>query len=235
MDGRRSFLGWFWRLTRGTAMGAAGLWAATGLRARLVQAAAAPPGQHPLRPPGALPEPDFRRACTRCYLCGEVCTAQAIRFPSRIVGAQPVRDRIPGTTVDLAIEAPVWQGDDTPYVLPWERSCYLCMQCGEACPTGALRPIPSDRATVGREVRMGMARIDRKVCLPWTRVSWCGACFTACPYRQEAITVDHQNRPFIHAAHCVGCGICVEVYPIRHKAIAVVPPFVPDRGYVRPE
>jgi len=82
---------------------------------------------------------------------------------------------------------------------------------------------------------MGVARIDRKVCLPWTRTSWCGACLTACPYRQEAITVDYQGRPTVHAEHCIGCGICVEVCPLRYKAIAVVPPFRPDHGEVRAE
>ena len=82
---------------------------------------------------------------------------------------------------------------------------------------------------------MGVAVIDRKICLPWTRTSWCGACLTACPYRGEAITVDHQGRPTVHGEHCVGCGLCVEVCPLRYKAISVKPPFAPDRGAVRAE
>ena len=82
---------------------------------------------------------------------------------------------------------------------------------------------------------MGLAVIDRKICLPWNRRSWCGACFTVCPYREKAITVDHQNRPTVHADHCVGCGLCVEVCPIKYKAIAIRAPFRPDEGETRAE
>jgi ferredoxin-type protein NapG len=232
---RRGFLGWLRRLGRGAVLGGLGLWGSRRLRARFTEAAAAPPAQHPLRPPGALPEPEFRAACIRCFLCAEVCPVRCISFPSRVVGAQPPLDRPPGGMARPQIATPVWDGGDTPYVLPWQRGCVVCMRCGQACPTGALRPIAADREAVQHQVRMGLARIDRKICLPWTRTSWCGACLTACPYRGEAITVDHQGRPAIHAEHCIGCGLCVEVCPLRYKAIAVQPPFRPDRGQVRAE
>jgi len=129
--------------------------------------------------------------------------------------------------------APAWDGAETPFILPWINACVLCMECGPACPTGALAPIASDRESIRQQVRMGTALIDRKICLPWTRRSWCGACLTACPYRGKAITVDHQGRPTVHEEACVGCGLCVEVCPIRYKAIAVRPPFEPDRGEMR--
>ncbi|MCA9621641.1 MAG: 4Fe-4S dicluster domain-containing protein, partial [Myxococcales bacterium] len=201
------------------------------------EAVAAPPAQHPVRPPGAAPEPAFRASCTRCFLCGEACPSGAIRFPHRVKGAQ-VHMKPPrgvNASQNTPQVRPEWHVDGTPVVLPWETACLLCMRCGDVCPTGALRPIQQDRDVVAAEVRMGVARIDRKICLPWTRRSWCGACHTACPYRNEAITVDHQNRPTVHEEHCVGCGICVEVCPIRYKAIAVVPPFEPDVGRVRAE
>ncbi len=53
------------------------------------------------------------------------------------------------------IATPVWEGGDTPYVLPWQRACGVCMKCGQACPTGALRPIADDRDAIQRQVRMG--------------------------------------------------------------------------------
>ncbi len=232
---RRQFFSWLGRLAKAAAAGVVGLAGARWLRAGLLDAEAAPPAQRPLRPPGALPEAQFRAACTRCLLCGEVCSAICIAFPSRIEGAQPPLRRAPGAMERQELEAPVWRGGATPYVLPWKRACELCMRCGEVCPTGALRPIAADRQTIAREVRMGVALIDRKVCLPWTRTSWCGACRTACPYRGRAITVDHQGRPTVHPEHCVGCGLCVEVCPLRYKAIAVDPPFSPDRGSLRAE
>jgi ferredoxin-type protein NapG len=232
---RRHFLHRLGRLTAGAAWGVAGLFGARRLRAGFVGREAAPPGQFPIRPPGALSEPRFRAACSRCSLCAEVCPVMCIRFPSRIDGAQPPVLRAPGAMQRDAIDAPVWIGDDTPYILPWKNACVVCMKCGLACPTGALRPIADDRQAIKREVRMGLAVIDRKICLPWTRTSWCGACLTACPYRNEAITVDYQGRPTVHAEHCIGCGLCVEVCPIRYKAIAVKPPFAPDSGMVRAE
>lgn len=232
---RRNFLVGLRRALFGAASGLLGLAGARRLRAGFVGAESAPPGQSPVRPPGALPEAEFRASCTRCYLCAEVCPAMCIEFPSRVSGTQPPLRRAPGALERETIVAPVWEGNDTPYILPWKSACVVCMKCGTACPTGALRPIAEDRETVKREVRMGLAVIDRKICLPWTRTSWCGACLTACPYREQAITVDHQGRPTVHAEHCIGCGLCVEVCPIRYKAIAVLPPFRPDRGRLRAE
>lgn len=232
---RRRFLSWLRKMAHGAALGVVGLAGSRRLVRGLGSAASAPPAQQPVRPPGALPEPQFRATCTRCFLCGEVCPAMCIAFPSRVVGSQPPLRRAPGALARQELAAPVWEGGETPYVLPWESACVLCMKCGEACPTGALRPIADDRETVRREVRMGVGVIDRKICLPWTRTSWCGACLTACPYRGDAITVDHQGRPTVHGEHCVGCGLCVEVCPLRYKAISVKPPFAPDRGAVRAE
>ncbi len=232
---RRSFISWMGTTVRGAVCGSLGLAGARRLRWGFVNAEAAPPGQFPIRPPGALAEDDFRTACTRCFLCAQVCPVMCITFPNRIKGAQSPLLRAPGAMEREVITTPVWEGDDTPYILPWKSACVLCMVCGSACPTGALRPIAEDRASIKQEVRMGLAQIDRKICLPWTRRSWCGACLTACPFRNEALTVDHQGRPTIHPEHCIGCGICVEVCPIRYKAINVKPPFVPDKGKVRAE
>lgn len=232
---RRGFLSRALRVAAGAAMGLGGLlgsrWIHQGMAAELP----APPGQSPVRPPGALPEEEFLAACTRCYLCGEVCPVACIRFPDRIVSAQPPVLRAPGAMEREIHRAPVWETDQTPVILPWTNACVLCMKCGPACPTGALQVIADDRESIARRVRMGLAVIDRKICLPWTRTSWCGACLTACPYRGEAVTVDHQGRPAIHPESCVGCGLCVEVCPIKYKAIAVMPPFPPRSGRIRAE
>jgi ferredoxin-type protein NapG len=195
----------------------------------------APTGQQPVRPPGSVDEDDFYARCTRCFLCGEACPRQAIVFPRAIESADPpVLARRPGVA-ESAIGGAVWFARGTPMILPWRVGCETCGRCGEACPTGAIVPIPKTPVEQRASVRMGTARIDRKICLPWTRTSWCGACFTICPHREHAIRVDHRNRPSIDPEHCTGCGLCVEICPIRHKAIAVEPPFGPDRGTVRSE
>jgi len=109
------------------------------------------------------------------------------------------------------------------------------MKCTEACPTGALKPLSADLNASADKIAMGLAVIDRKICLPWNRRSWCGACYTACPYKEKAITLDFQNRPTVYEEHCVGCGLCVELCPIKYKAISIKAPFYPDSGEERPE
>lgn len=71
------------------------------------------------RPPGALSEPEFLKACTRCDLCVKVCPHWALKAATRH-DAPP-----PGTPFlhDPAMDA-----------------CARCpdMPCIPACPTGAL-------------------------------------------------------------------------------------------------
>ena len=91
-----------------------------------------------LRPPGALPEPDFLAACIRCVRCQDACEPGAIQFYTE-------RDGL------LA---------HTPYVDPARKACTLCMKCGPACPTGALLPL-DDMA----DADMGSVELDPDLCL----------------------------------------------------------------------
>ncbi len=234
---RRELVSKLWAGAKALAAGALAFAGLERLSGAFADAVAAPPAQAPVRPPGAASEDELFARCTRCFLCGEACPSLAIVFVERVVGAQPMMRPPRGmlASENTPERAPEWHADGTPFVLPWHTGCNLCMKCGEACPTGALEPIAAERDAIHDTVRMGTARLDRKTCLPWTRVGWCGACFTACPYRGQAITVDYQNRPSVHAEHCVGCGLCVEVCPIRYKAIAVIPPFAPNMGTLRLE
>ena len=86
----------------------------------------------PLRPPGSVEEGLFRKRCTGCYLCGEVCPVKAIRF---IEGIGPA--------------------SVTPVIFPGKRGCMLCMRCTRVCPTGAIAPLDESQAS---EVRMGVVR-----------------------------------------------------------------------------
>jgi ferredoxin-type protein NapG len=81
----------------------------------------APAGPSWLRPPGALPEVEFLRACTRCDLCVKVCPHWALKVATRH-DAPPV---------------------GTPFLHdPAADACARCpdQPCIGACPTGALRP-----------------------------------------------------------------------------------------------
>lgn len=151
----------------------------------------------PLRPPGAVQEAMFQKRCTGCFLCGEVCPIKAIRFVSGI---------------NLA--------SVTPLILPNTRGCILCMKCTQVCPTGALQPMEEAGAN---EVRMGVAVLDKRSCLPHIHRGRCEACFTICPFKGEAIIQKALLKPEVIKDKCVGCGLCEEVCPVPTKAIHVLP------------
>lgn len=105
-----------------------------------------------LRPPGALAEPDFLLACTRCGDCIEACPHDAIR---------PASPRLR-------------EAAGTPLVEPREAPCLLCedFPCVAACEPGALR----DDALVA----LGTARVQPLDCL--NRLgSPCSVCVERCP------------------------------------------------------
>jgi ferredoxin-type protein NapG len=121
----------------------------------------------------------------------------------------------------------------TPYVLPEQKACYLCMACCRLCPTGALDSLLRNP----EKVAMGKARIDRSICyshlflehdvLPEQSgakiAALCNTCFNVCPLQDKAITLRDNLCPEILDG-CVGCGICVERCPTRpRRAINVTP------------
>ncbi len=148
-----------------------------------------------LRPPGALPESQFLAQCIRCVRCIEACPSGAIRLAGAGDRAAP----------------------GTPLILASDTACALCLECTGACPTEALTPL-----TQKREVRMGIAVVDERTCVSHNGTGVCGACHTACPLRNEAITQGPHNAPTVHTDFCVGCGLCEEACIINGiKAIRV--------------
>ncbi len=140
------------------------------------------PRRH-FRPPGALPEPGFLAACTRCGYCIEACPADAI------FAAPPRAGLAAGT----------------PIIDPQVQPCIACegMFCANVCPTGALVP-PADGWT---QEKLGDLALDTERCIAFQGIE-CGVCARACPVGAEALDLDAQGRPVIRDA-CVGCGVCV--------------------------
>ena len=153
--------------------------------------------RQPLRPPGAVAEPEFLGRCIRCGKCALACPYRAIRIAGLLDGLA-----IMGTPVVQAREAP----------------CYLCLKCVSACPSGALDP----RVKKREQVRMGTARINKKECLTW-QGTFCRSCYDHCPLFNEAITMDSELRPVVSEKKCVGCGICEHVCPADPVAVTVIP------------
>lgn len=147
-----------------------------------------------LRPPGALPEPEFLAACVRCGLCVRDC---------------------PYNTLKLA-ELGDSVATGTPYFNAREIPCEMCddIPCVPACPTGAL-----DRGLTDIEqARMGLAvLIDQETCLNYLGLR-CDVCYRVCPVIDQAITLERMHNPrsdrhalflpTVHSDHCTGCGKC---------------------------
>ncbi len=157
----------------------------------------APKSKPLLRPPGAVPEADFLGRCIRCGKCAQLCPHRAIRIAGLLDGLA-----ITGTPVIRARQSP----------------CYLCMKCVPGCPSGAL----DSRVKKRENVRMGIARLNRKECLAW-QGTLCRSCYDHCPLFNEAITMDSELRPVVNEKKCAGCGVCEHVCPVESAAITVIP------------
>lgn len=142
------------------------------------------PRRH-FRPPGALAEPAFLAACTRCGYCMEACPVHAI------------------------VPAPVSAGlaASTPIIEPAHQPCVACegQFCASVCPTGAL-VLPADG---WESERLGDLHLDADRCIAFQGIE-CGVCARACPVGPEALDLDAHGRP-VPLAGCVGCGVCVKV------------------------
>jgi len=149
-----------------------------------------------IRPPGALEnEIDFLSQCIRCTRCRDACPTGAIKLAGF------------GDSAQLG----------TPYILPFESACNLSLACTTTCPTEALQLL-----ILTKDVHMGRAVVDERTCVSHNGTGVCGACHTACPFKNFAITQGPHNAPTVHEDRCVGCGLCEEACIVEGiKAIRV--------------
>lgn len=156
----------------------------------------------PVRPPGSVPEPQFLQLCIRCGACFQIC-------PNNVL--QPV-------SFEQGIEG-IW----TPQVVAQWSGCEpKCNNCGQVCPTGAIRALPIEEK---RAARIGLAIVNEKTCLPFAGSEACQMCYDECKsagydaieFRRVGVQMDDNGRPLedsgflapvILVEKCIGCGLC---------------------------
>lgn len=166
--------------------------------------------RHPriIRPPAALTEERFLNHCIRCGNCMKVCPTN---------GLQPV-------IAEAGING-IW----SPQLVADIGYCeYNCTLCSQVCPTGAIKKLPLAEK---QKIKLGIAKINRKTCLPWAKNKECIVCEEHCPIPDKAIKIKEEIidgklllRPEIDEKLCIGCGICQTKCPIRPiRAVLMVP------------
>ena len=156
----------------------------------------------PVRPPGSVPEREFLQRCVRCGECFRACPNDAI---------QPLG-------FQQGLEG-IW----TPHVVAdWSGCEPSCANCGQICPTGAIRALPLEEK---RAARIGLAVVDRGACLPYAGVEECRLCVDECQgagydaieFVRVGTELDARGQPIegsgflapvVLAEKCVGCGLC---------------------------
>jgi formate hydrogenlyase subunit 6/NADH:ubiquinone oxidoreductase subunit I len=95
-----------------------------------------------------------------------------------------------------------------------------CNECGKVCPTGAIGRLTLDAK---RNTGIGIARIDRKLCIAWEKGSYCVVCDEHCPYKAIGLVPRNGvNCPEVREDRCRGCGLCqVKCPALGTKAIVV--------------
>ena len=106
---------------------------------------------------------------------------------------------------------------------------YECNLCGTVCPTGAIRRLSVEAK---KKQRIGLAVIDRNLCLPWKDGTPCLVCEEHCPLGNKAIWIEETEgpdgeaikRPHVDPELCIGCAVCENKCPVlTRKAIKVFP------------
>jgi len=159
-------------------------------------------GEPAVRAPGSVPEEAFLQLCVRCGQCIKVC-------PNNVLQPAGLENGLNGLWAPRVVAD--WSGCEP-----------SCNNCGQVCPTGAIRALPLEEK---RAARIGLAIVDRQTCLPHAGRAACRYCVDECAAAgYEAIEfvrvggqVDNAGQPIegsgflapvVLEDRCVGCGLC---------------------------
>jgi ferredoxin len=194
---------------RGVLLGL-GAASAAGASALLVPGQA---GQQPIRPPGSVPEDAFVQLCIRCGQCIKVCPNNVLQPAGFEHGLNSL-----------------W----TPKVVAdWSGCEPSCNNCGQVCPTGAVRALALAEK---QAARIALAQVDRRICLPHAGRGACQLCVDECKMagydaieftrvggevneKGEPVEDRGYLAPTVREDRCVGCGLCqMRCHAINVKA-----------------
>lgn len=145
-----------------------------------------------LVPFGALSVKNFYDHCTACQLCVSACPNKVLR---------------PSTDPEHFLQPKM--GYENGYCRP------ECTACSDICPSGAIRPIQKEEKL---GMKIGTARLNADLCLAATGQEKCGNCAAHCPVGAIGMVEPQGSgfkRPVIYAGHCIGCGACENLCPVR--------------------
>lgn len=186
---------------RGVLIGLGGA-AAAGVAVPLAIGSGRVQSEPPIRPPGSVPEDTFLQLCVRCGQCIKVC-------PNNVLQPAGLEHGFNG----------LW----TPRVVPdWSGCEPSCNNCGQVCPTGAVRALALEEK---RAARIGLAEVDCEACLPHAGRGACQLCVDECrmagynaiEFVRVGTRLDENGEPVEGSGYlapvvcedlCVGCGLC---------------------------
>jgi len=160
------------------------------------------PATTPVRPPGCVPEEKFLQLCIRCGECFKAC-------PNNVL--QPIG-------FDHGFDG-LW----TPEVVAdWAGCEPSCNNCGQVCPTGAIRAVVLEEK---RAARIALAIVNERTCLPYAGREDCRMCVDECraagynaiefvrvggEFDTDGAPVEGSGylAPVVLVDKCVGCGLC---------------------------
>ncbi len=159
-----------------------------------------------IRPPGALPEPEFLAKCVKCGECMKVCPTNGLQ-----------------NAFDQGGLLAIW----TPILVPRIGYCeYQCALCTEVCPTGAIEQLTIKQKT---ETKIGSAWVRRHRCIPYATGEPCKVCQERCPTSPKAIQMIETEVfapdgevvpvkvPVVDNDVCNGCGVCETKCPVADE------------------
>jgi ferredoxin len=166
----------------------------------------------PVRPPGSVPEKEFLQLCIRCGECFQAC-------PNNVLQPLGFEQGLEGIWTPQAVAN--WSGCEP-----------SCNNCGQVCPTGAIRALPLAEKRVAR---MGLAVVNKQTCLPHAGREACQLCVDDCKaagydaleFVRVGTETDENGLPLedtgflapvVLPEKCNGCGLCqMRCYRINAK------------------